>query len=157
VLDNLASDVRFGLRSLWKNRGVTVLAVLCLAIGVGLNATMFSVVDGVLIQGLPYKDPERIIFLTSMNQKAGRMRAGMSYADFRDVRDNAQVFESIGAVQFRSLTISDTGHEPERYSSAAVSWNLFDLLGTQPIAGRAFRASDDVPNAEPVVMLSHTV
>jgi len=92
-----------------------------------------------------------------MNQKAGRMRAGMSYADFRDVRDSAQVFDSIGALQFRSLTIADTGHEPERYSSGAVSWNVFEMLGKQPIAGRAFRASDDVPGAEPVVMLSHAV
>src|SRR5688500_16348767 len=151
------SDVRFGLRSLWKNRGITALAVGCLALGVGLNATMFSVVDGVLIQGLPYHDPERIVVMHAQNPKAGEFEMGMSYADFKDVRDNTRAFESMGALQFRSLTISNTGNEPERYPGGAVSWNLVNMLGVHPVAGRAFQASDDVPGAEPVVMLSHTV
>jgi putative ABC transport system permease protein len=157
VLPGLLSDLRFGLRSLWKNRGVTALAVICLGLGVGLNATMFSVVDGVLIQGLPYHQPERLTAIHSTNPKQGVTRGATSYEDFKDVRDGARGFEDIGAVRFRSLTIADAGHEPERYSGAAVSWNLFPMLGMHPAAGRAFGPDDDVPGAEPVVMLSHGV
>ena len=153
----LLQDLKYGLRSIWKSRGVSLLAILCLALGVGLNATMFSVVDGVLIQSLPYKDPDRILPLTADNQKAGHEDERLSHPDFRDIRDNVKAFQSVALMQFRSLTISDNTKEPERYSGAAVSWNMFELLGVQPIAGRAFRATDDVPNAEPVVMLSHTV
>jgi putative ABC transport system permease protein len=157
VFISLASDIRFGLRTLWKNRGVTTLAVLCLGLGVGLTATMFSVVDGVLIQSLPYQNADRLVALYSTNLKAGVDDGGLSYEDVRDVREGARSFEAVGALQYRNMTIADSGHEPERYSGAAVSWQLFGMLGVHPVAGRAFAAGDDVPGAEPVVMLSHTV
>ena len=153
----LLQDFKYGFRAIWQSRGISGLAIVCLALGVGLNATMFSVVDGVLIQSLPYKDPDRIVVLSSSNAKANVEDARLSFPDFRDIRDNVRGYETVGLMQYRSLTIADGAKEPERYSGAAVSWNMFEMLGVQPIAGRAFRASDDVPNAEPVVMLSHTV
>ena len=153
----LLQDLRYGLRTLWKSRGISLLAILCLALGVGLNATMFSVVDGVLLQGLPYHDPERIAVVYSTNVKAGFDNGGVSYEELKDLREASKSFEAIGGVQYRSLTIADSGHEPERHPGAAVSWQLFPLLGIQPIEGRAFNAADDVPGAEPVVMLSHSV
>ena len=157
MLNNLGADLKFGLRTLWKSRGISLLAIACLALGVGLNATMFSVVDGVLIQGLPYHDPERIAVVYSTNLKAGYDDGGVSYEDIKDLREGAKSFETLGGVQFRSLTIADSGHEPERHPGAAVSWQLFPLLGIQPVAGRAFNATDDMKGAEPVVMLSHSV
>jgi predicted permease len=157
VLSSLLSDIRYSLRSLWKNRGITSLAVICLGIGVGLNATMFSVVDGVLIQSLPYAEPERIVVVGSTKIKAGITDAGVSYPDFADIRGSARSFETIGATGNRSLTISDGAGEPERFLGGAVSWNLHHMLGKQPILGRAFQPSDDIPGAEPVVMLGHTV
>ena len=157
MLTSLAADFRFGLRTLWKNRGITSLAVICLGIGVGLNATMFSVVDGVLIQSLPFDSPERVMVVSSSRVKAGVTRAGVSYPDFVDIRDAAQSFESVAVTHNRSLTVSDGAGEPERFLGGAVSWNLHQMLGKQPIHGRAFQPADDVPGAEPVVMLGHTI
>ncbi|MDQ3070576.1 MAG: ABC transporter permease [Acidobacteriota bacterium] len=150
-------DIRAGFRSLWQHRGVSALAIICLGLGVGLNATMFSVVDGVLIQSLPYRQADRILAVYSSKPKANINRAGVSYADFKDVRDASRSFETIAATQGRSLTLSDGSGEPERFAGGAVSWDLFSMLGVQPILGRAFRAEDDVPGAEPVVMLGHMV
>lgn len=157
MLTSLLSDIRYSLRSLWKGRAITSLAVICLGIGVGLNATMFSVVDGVLIQALPFEEPDRILIVWSSNVKAGEQQTGTSYPDFKDLRDAAQSFSAVGATSNRSLTISDGTGEPERFLGGAVSWNLHQMLGKQPILGRAFQASDDVPGAEPVVMLGHEV
>lgn len=157
MLSTLAADFRYSVRSLWHNRTIAILAVICLALGVGLNATMFSVVDGVLIQGLPFHEPEDLGRLLSTNLKARVSRAGVSYADFRDIRDGVSGLATVSLVQGRSLTISDGAGDPERYSGAAVSWQTFEMLGVHPILGRAFSAADDVPGAEPVVMLSHAV
>ncbi len=156
MLSTFVSDIRFGLRTLWKNRGITVLAVLCLGIGVGLNATMFSVVDGVLIQSLPFQDPDRIIEIREARPTTGSF-SGVSYPAFVDLRDAAQSFDAVAATQNRSLTISDGSGEPERYLGGAVSWNLHQMLGTHPILGRAFQPADDVPGAAPVVMLGHAI
>ena len=156
MLTSLISDFRYSLRSLWKGRAITSLAVICLGIGVGLNATMFSVVDGVLIQSLPFEEPDRIVLVRGTNVKADQMN-GTSYPDFRDIRDSAQSFKAIGITHNRSLTISDGNGEPERFLGGAISWNLHQMLGKQPILGRAFRETDDVPGAEPVVMLGHEV
>jgi predicted permease len=156
-LNSLLADLRYSLRSHWNNRSITILAVLCLSLGVGLNATMFSVVDGVLIQGLPYRDAGALVRIWSSNHEARITRAGISYDDFRDIRDGASSFEAVDAVQQRSLTIADGDGEPERLAGAAVSWRMFETLGVQPALGRPFNAVDDVPGAEPVVMLSHAV
>jgi len=157
VLDTLAADVRFGLRALWKNRAISALAVLCLGIGVGLNATMFSVVDGVLIQSLPFQDPDRLVIVMASNVKAGEARGGVSYPEFVDIRSAASRLESVAITHNRSLTISDGAGEPERFLGGAVSWNLHQMIGIHPMLGRAFRPTDDVAGAEPVVMLGHTV
>lgn len=157
MLSSLLADLRYSIRSLWKNRSISILAIVCLSLGVGLNATMFSVVDGVLIQGLPFHDAGSLGRVWSANLKARTPRAGVSYEDFRDIRDTATSFAAVNLSQGRSLTIADGGGEPERFSGAAVSWQMFEMLGVHPILGRAFRADDDVPGAEPVVMLSHLV
>ena len=157
MLSSLLADLRYSLRAHWNNRSITILAIVCLSLGVGLNATMFSVVDGVLIQGLPYQAPERIGSVRSANVKAGVRRAGVSYPDYRDMREGLRGFAAVEVIHNRSLTISDGAGEPERFLGGAVSAGMFDMLGVQPILGRAFSAADDVPGAEPVVMLGHMV
>src|SRR4051794_41860313 len=82
----LAQDIRFGCRTALKNKGVTAIAVLCLAVGIGLNTMMFSVVDGVLIQPLPYRAPDQIVQLHTTHQKSGIRRGGLSWLDLRDWR-----------------------------------------------------------------------
>jgi putative ABC transport system permease protein len=153
----LLQDIRYAWRSLTKTPGFTAIAVACLALGIGINTTIFSVVDGVLLQPYPYADAERIVFIHSRNLKARVNRGGISYFDARDLREQSSTLEQMAAFGRRSLTISDGTSEPERYDGSTISWNLFKLLGTPPILGRNFTPEDDRPGAEPVVMLGHEV
>ena len=153
----LLQDVRYAFRSLLKSPGFTAIAVACLALGIGVNATIFSVVDGVILKPFPYPDPDQIVAVHSTNQKERVNRGALSYADFKDIRDSASTIQSIAAFSQRSLTLADGSGEPERYSGATVSWTLFHLLGMQPIEGRNFSATDDRPGAEPVVLLSYDI
>ena len=153
----MLQDLRYAFRTLIASPGFTVVAVLCLSLGIGVNGTIFSVVDGVLLQPYPYPDAERIVVLNSTNPKQDIGRAGLSYPDYKDWRDDARSFAALAAFQGRSLTISDGTSEPERYLGAAVSSTLFGLLGTPPALGRDFGPDDDRLGAEPVVLLSDDV
>ena len=153
----LWQDIRYAVRTLARNPGFTVVAVLCLGIGIGVNSTIFSVVNGVILRPFPYPDADRIIVLDSTNQRLAEQRVGVSYADFKDLRDQSTTLQAVAAFGGRSLTISDGASDPERYIGTTVSWNLFELLGTPPILGRPFAPEDDRPGAEPVVMLGHEV
>ena len=153
----LMQDVRYAVRSLVKNRGFTAIAVACLALGIGVNSTIFSVVDGVILRPYPYPDADQIVVISSSNQKEGITRGGVSYADFKEFRDSASTLQTIAAFTDRSLTIADGSSDPERFLGSLVSWTLFHLLGTPPVEGRNFSADDDKPGAEPVVLLSYEV
>ena len=150
-------DVRYAWRSLTKSPGFTTIAVACLALGIGINTTIFSVVDGVMLRPYPYADAERIAVVSGRNQRLHVNRAGFSYADYKDLRDQNTTAASVAAFGRRSLTISDGTSEPTRYDSSIITWNLFKLLGQPPSLGRDFGPEDDRPGAEPVVMLSHEV
>ena len=150
----LLQDIRYAVRSLWNSKGFATVAILCLGFGIGLNATIFSVIDGVLLKPYPYTDPDRILVVGAQNQRTDD-RSGLSYLDMRDWKEANSVFTTIAAVAGRSLTIADRGGEPERYLGAAVSWDLFPLLGTSPILGRGFTSEDDRPGAGPVVLLGY--
>jgi putative ABC transport system permease protein len=150
-------DLKYAARSLAKTPLVTGIAIACLALGIGVNATIFSVVDGVMLQPSPFKDAEEIVILNSTNPRERIMRGGISYRDYLDVRDHASTLQTLGSFQGRSLTIADGNREPERYPGQLVSWTLFPLLGVQPVIGRTFEEADDRAGAEPVVMLSDDV
>ena len=150
-------DIRYALRSLAKSPLFTIIAVACLALGIGVNVTIFSVVDGVILNPHAFPDAHEIVVVHSTNEKERVRQGGISYADFKDLRDNATMVESLAAFQMRSLTIADGSGDPERYAGELVSWTLFHLLGTQPVIGRNFEARDDRPGAEPVVLLSDDV
>jgi putative ABC transport system permease protein len=152
----LLQDIRYALRTVGRNPLFMAIAILCLSLGIGVNAMIFSVVDGVLIQPFPYVDPDRIVVLNETFHRGGVDEAGVSYPDLRDWKERNTVFTTIAALQYRSLTISDGG-DPERYLGAAISWDLFALLGTQAAIGRTFNAEDDRPGAEPVVLLGDEV
>ena len=150
-------DVRYAIRSLLKNPGFTAIAVACLAIGIGVNSTIFSVVDGVILRPYPYPDAHQIVVIHSANVQEDVTRGGLSYADYKDYRDSNSTIASLAAFTQRSLTIADGNGEPERYLGSTISWNLFHLLGMAPIEGRNFTAEDDRPGAEPVVLLSDDI
>ncbi len=153
----LLQDVRYAWRSLTKSRGFTAIAVACLALGIGINTTIFSVVDGVMLQPYPYQDADGIAVVNGRNQRLNINRASLSYADYKDLRDQTSTVQSLAGFSRRSLTISDGSTEPTRYDGSTITWNLFPLLGQPPAMGRNFGPEDDRPGAEPVVMLSHEV
>ncbi|MFN8060532.1 MAG: ABC transporter permease [Vicinamibacterales bacterium] len=152
-MDSLLNDVRFAFRSLVKSPLATVLAVVCLALGIGANATIFSVVDMTVLRPLPFADPDRLVTAWSRHVENGVNRGDTSYADFESWRDGSQAFAAFAGQTGRSLTFSDTD-EPERVSGAAVSWSLFSVVGIVPALGRDFTPADDAPGAAPVVILS---
>ncbi len=149
-------DIKYAVRSLIHDAGVSTIVILCLSLGIGVNATLFSVIDGVLIQPLPYAEPDRLVILSGSNERRAIREAGVSYADLRDFKERTTALASIAATSARTLALTE-GDEPERLLGSAISWDLFPILGVAPVLGRHFNAEDDVPNAEPVVMLSHEV
>jgi len=148
-------DLRYAFRSLVKNPGFTAVAVACLSLGIGVNATIFSVIDGVILRPVPYPDPDRLLVVHSQNHEQRITRGTPSYQEFKEIRDSASTLEAVAGFANRSLTISDGRSEPERYSGETISWNLFSMLGAQPVTGRDFTADDDKPGAERVVLLSY--
>ena len=152
----LSQDLRYAARTLRFNPGFTLVATTCLALAIGVNTMIFSVVDGVLVQPLPFSDPDRLVELNESHPPSGVRRAGLSYANLRDWRERSRSFTSVTGVQLLSLAIADRG-DPERYNGAAISWELFSTLGVAPALGRDFVAADDRPGAEPVALLSDEI
>ncbi len=155
-MSSLLHDLRYGFRSLWHSRGFAATAILCLGFGIGLNATIFSVLDGVLLQPYPYPQPDRLLVIGEQNLKSGD-QVGVSYRDLEDMRSATRLFSTIAGITTRNVTLADSGGEPERYIAAAVSSNLFPMLGARPVVGQGFSAGHDVPGGPPVVLISHDI
>ena len=154
-MNKVWQDLRYGLRMLYKNRGFTAVALLALALGIGANSAIFSVVNSVLLRPLPYRDAQRLIMIwENYQQRGGPEREWASPADFRDFRDQAQSFEHIAALLGWGPTLTGQD-EPEDLQGAAVSHDSFAMLGVEPALGRSFTQDDDQPGAERVVVLSH--
>jgi putative ABC transport system permease protein len=149
-------DLRYAIRSLVHDAGVSTIVILCLSLGIGVNATLFSVVDGILIQPLPYAEPDRLLIVSTSFERGGIREAGVSYPDLRDYKERTTAFSAIAAASARTLALTE-GVEPERLQGSAISWDLFPVLGVAPFLGRHFNAEDDRPGAEPVVMLNYEV
>ncbi len=152
----LAQDVRFATRMLARSPVFALVAIVVLAIGIGANTAIFSVVDGVLLRPLPYPEPERLVAVWETNDQAGpdfRNRTEVSPANLLDWQSRNQSFEQIGALAYTNTTL--VGREqPERLAGAAVTPNFFAAVGVTPAVGRAFEPGDGVPNAAPVAILS---
>ena len=155
-MDAFLQDLRYAARTLVKNPGFAALTIACLALGIGVNSTIFSIVDTVAIRPLPFRDPDRLVSLTTTHRANGIDRGGVSFLDLRDWRARARSFAEIAAVSGRSLTLAD-GDEPERFTGATVTWNMFPMIGVQPILGRQIREDEDTPGGPRVVLLSHGV
>ncbi len=129
--------IRYAVRSLIFDRGVSAIVIACLALGIGVNATLFSVVDGILIQPLPYAEADRLLILTETFERGGIRDAGVAYESLRDWKARATSFTTIAALRGISISLSDTV-EPERLEGAAITWDLFPMLGVPPALGRHF-------------------
>jgi putative ABC transport system permease protein len=147
----LWQDIRFAVRMLLKNWSVTAIIIVVLALGIGANTAIFSVVNAALLRPLPYADPDKLVRLSEDSPQVPQM--SISYPNFLDWREQNKVFSSIAAMQFRSLNLTGIA-EPERLAARAVSAEFFDVLGVRPALGRSFVAEEDRPGANPVCIIS---
>ncbi len=152
MLTTLWQDLRYGVRMLLRSPGVTVIAVLALALGIGANTAIFSVVNGVLLRPLPFEEPGRLVRLSEDAPQVPQM--SISYPNFLDWREQNKVFTGIAALQFQSYNLTGT-NEPERLPGRNVSANFFSLLGVKPAAGRTFLPEEDRPGAARVCVVSN--
>jgi putative ABC transport system permease protein len=155
-LDTLLQDLRFGLRMLRKNPGFTAVAVLTLALGIGANTAIFSVVDAVMLRPLPFQNPNQLVVVWhTPPQKSfpGVHRFVVSPANFIDWRRQNDVFTAMSAIGFRPSSLTGTA-QPESIKERQVSYDFFSMLGVLPIAGRIFTAADDQPGHGNVVILN---
>jgi putative ABC transport system permease protein len=153
-MGTLWQDVRFGFRMMKKKPGVTIIAVLALALGIGANTAIFSVVNTVLLRPLPYKDPSRIMLVFWTAPKLSVEDFPASAPDFIDWREQNQVFERMAAITGESFNLTGQG-EPERIMSASVSADLFPLLGVNASRGRTFTAEEEQRGRNKVVVMGH--
>jgi putative ABC transport system permease protein len=153
-LEEVWQDLRYGGRMLWKNPGFTIVAVITLALGIGANTAIFSVVNAVLLRPLPFAEPERLVMVwLKGSEAAGGNRVPLPVADLLDWRAQNRSFESVGA--FRTAAYNYIGGEsPERVRVADVTANFFTTLGAQPALGRTFQSDEGRPGAQQVVVLS---
>ena len=150
-METLRQDVRHALRRLIRNPGFSLVAALTLALGIGANTAIFSVVHGVLLKPLPYYEPERLVALHHLSDGH---RSMMSGPNFTDLRNSVQSLEDAAALHGYRTILTGRG-EPVRLDAAAVSASHFDLLGVRPLLGRTFRAEDNQPASTDVVVLAH--
>ena len=150
-VESLLQDVRFGARMLRKSPGFTIVAVLTLALGIGANTTIFSFVNGTLLQPLPLPNPEQIVELWEV--MVGHDRASLSVPNLKDWQDQNDVLQGIAA--YRSGNFNVQGPEsPERISGAYVTANFFNLLQAEPVRGRGFALGDDTGGHDHVAVIS---
>ncbi|HVG21441.1 MAG TPA: ABC transporter permease [Blastocatellia bacterium] len=148
-------DISYGIRMMIKKPGFTAVAVMALALGIGANSSIFSVVNAVLLRPLPFKDPDRLVIVNETVRREGVEIRPASYPDFLDWRNENQSFDDIAAFDSPSFSLTG-GDEPERVSGEIVSASYFPLLGIQPKVGRTFLPEEDgKPDANPVAVLSY--
>jgi putative ABC transport system permease protein len=154
LMTGLLHDLRFALRSLRKSPGFTLVSVLTLALGIGANTAVFSMIRGVLLRPLPYEHGERLVYLRQPAPLGGVVNAQFSPLELADYRQRSRAMESL--VEYHSMPFILLGQgEPRRVQTGVVSANFFDVLGVRPLRGRAFRPGEDQPSAEPVLVLSY--
>lgn len=153
-LDELRQDLRYGLRSLAGAPGFTAAAVLTLAVGIGVNTAVFSVVNGVLLRPLGYPDPDRVVrLLEDREEEVGTGRGTISYANFADMRERARLWEAAAAYDEWQVSMSfESG--AERYDGAMVDASYFEVLGVRPLLGRFFGPEEAMPGAVSRMVLS---
>jgi predicted permease len=150
-------DLRFALRLIWAQRWFSAAIVVTLALGIGANTTVFTLVNAVLFKPLPFPGGERLVTARNHRLSDAQRNLSMSYPDFREYRDRNASFEALGAVSPDGAVLSEQGNPPERYRRGRVSSGLFGMLHTQPVFGRGFLADDEQPGAAAVVLIGHGV
>jgi putative ABC transport system permease protein len=151
-METLLQDVRFGARTLLRNPAFAFVAVVTLALGVGANAAIFSVVNGVLLRPLPWGEPDRVV--TIWSRWTAFDKTWVSDGEVNDYRREAKTLAAVGAWDEGAVNLTGDGN-PERIASGTVTANLFSVLGVQPVRGRAFTPQEDVPNGPRVAIIGY--
>jgi predicted permease len=151
-MQSLWQDLRYGARMLLKNPGFTAIAIITLALGIGANTAIFSVVNGVLLKPLPYRDPEQLIRVFERSQSQPKFP--MAIGNFQDYREQSSTLTGLALYTRQDLELS-RDDRPERLAALRVTAGFFDVLGVQPQLGREFRREDELPDNNQVVILSH--
>jgi putative ABC transport system permease protein len=155
MLERLMQDLRFGLRMLRKNPGFSLIAILTLALGIGANTAIFSVVDATLLRPLPYPEPERLVMLWSTGKASEGRRMTSCVPDYRAWREQNQVFAGLGAFWYGDFNLTGDNQNAERVQGAFVTANFFSVLGVTPALGRGFQDGDEQFGQHQVVLLGH--
>src|SRR3984893_19404990 len=155
-METLFRDVRYGIRSLLKRPGFAAIAVITLALGIGANTAIFSVVNAVLLRPLPYAEAERLIVPWGSKSET-QHHTVVSYPDFMDWQTQTQTLEHVAAYIASGALLREADSEPEVISGANVSAGLFCLLYVAPVLGRPFTRGEDQPDAAPVIVLGYSL
>ncbi len=154
ILEELWQDVRFGIRMLRKNPGFTAVAVLTLALGIGANTAIFSMVNGVLLRSLPYQQGDRLIVLRQQQPGAKIVNLPFSVKEILDYREQNQTLDEVVEHHIMEFTLLGRG-EPQQVLTGVVSANFFDVLGVKPLLGRTFLPGEDELGTEPILVLTY--
>jgi putative ABC transport system permease protein len=154
-MDTWLKDVRYAFRRLRKSPGFALIVLLTLALGIGANSAIFSVVNTVLLRPFPYRDPERLVIVDHFYPSLNNLEAGASAPGFRDLRDKASIFDGVFVMNGWSPALTGTNGEPQRLQGTRGSGLIFKTLGVAPILGRPFTPEEDEPGKNHVVVLSY--
>jgi len=155
-METFLKDLRYAIRMMFRNPGFTSVAVIALALGIGANTAIFSVVNSLLLNPLPYKDASRLVWIWETNPGAGIEEETASPPNYKDWKTQSESFEEMAAFARTRLTLTGEG-EPEIFMAGIVTDGFFATLGAQPKLGRVFLAEEDIPGAERAVILSEGV
>lgn len=155
-MDSIIKDIRYGIRGLLKRPGFTVIALVALALGIGANTAIFSLVNAVVIKSLPFRDPDQLVWVFGNVSTIGSNTASVSPPDFLDYRSQNKTFEQFAASGTLPYVLNLTGSgEPERLTASGVTGNYFDVFGVTPALGRGFTLENEKPGQDQVTVLSH--
>src|SRR5262245_46881425 len=152
----MPSALRDAIRQLLKSPGFTLVAILALALGIGANAALFRVVNSILLRPLPYRQPDRLVRLSSTNAANNLTRVGFSYSRYLEAQQRQQVFSDLALSVGNAFTLTGRG-DPEQLIGLHASAALLPTLGLEPLLGRNFSASEDRPGGERVALIDHTL
>ncbi|MCI0489238.1 MAG: ABC transporter permease [Blastocatellia bacterium] len=152
-MNDFFQDLRYAFKMLKKNPGFTLVAVLTLALGIGINTAMFSIVNGVLLRPLPYSNPDHLVEISAWWKDFGQ--GSISQPEYFDLLDRSQSFESLGLYRHWSVNLTEGTGEPERLLGIRITPSVMEALKVPPLLGRGFSPQDGEPGSERVVLLSH--
>jgi len=148
-------DLKFALRNLSRNRGFAALAASTLGLGIGLVATQYSLIDGVLLRPLPFRNADRIMHVARAEDRPGAGQwSPVKMEEWHAIRDQQQSFEKVAAFQFGTFNVTHDGAAPRRLIGNSVSAQFFEVLGTVPVLGRGFGPGEDAPGQPALIVLS---